>query len=79
MELKEEHKKAVTFTITNKFKLIGRYLDEDIFEYVELEDGRAFVYESIAIQHIPGVYSVNEVDSNYIIVYPNLLYREIVK
>ena len=67
------------FNILSRAKLIGYYLDEEIWEYIELEDGRFFEFESLAVEVAHGVYSTKDPKSGYILVYPDLLYREIKK
>lgn len=79
LELGVEHERKSTFQILSRVKKIGRYMDEDIWEYVELEDGRLFVFESLAVERYPGIYSTKDPDMTYIIVYPQLLYREVKK
>lgn len=73
----EEHMKSNVFNISGKSNMIGYYLDEKIWEIIELEDGRVFEYESIAVERYPGVYSTNDPESTYILVHPGLLYREV--
>ena len=56
--------------------MIGTYDDNKIYRYVQLDDGRNFIFESIAVEKSPGVYHADSSD-NYIIVDKCLLYREV--
>lgn len=56
--------------------IVGVYKDVTIYLYIELDDGRQFIYESIAVEKTPGVYHADSTD-NYIIVDKYLLYREV--
>jgi hypothetical protein len=57
--------------------IIGTYNGEKICRYIQLDDGRSFVFESIAIEQSPGVYHADNLDGVYIVVDKYLLYREI--
>lgn len=57
--------------------IIGTYKGEKICRYIQLDDGRSFVFESIAIEQSPGVYHADNLDGVYIVVDKYLLYREI--
>jgi predicted metallo-beta-lactamase superfamily hydrolase len=57
--------------------IIGTYKGETIYRYVELDDGRTFMFESIAVEESPGVFHADNKGGVYIIVDKYLLYREI--
>lgn len=57
--------------------IIGSYNGEKICRYVQLDDGRHFEFESIAVEQSPGVFHADKIDSVYIVVDKCLLYREI--
>lgn len=66
-----------TVIISNRSdKILGRYLDADIHETVETEDGRTFIFESIAVAGVNGKFLVDFPRAIYM-VFQNLLYREI--
>src|ERR1035437_2767571 len=46
-------------------EMIGTYDDNKIYRYVQLDDGRNFIFESIAVEKSPGVYHADSSD-NYI-------------
>jgi len=56
--------------------ILGTYNNEKIYRYVELDDGRNFVFESVAVEKQPGVYHADSNDT-YIIVDKYLLYRQV--
>ena len=43
---------------------------------MQVDDGRTFIFESIAVERSPGVYHADDLKSIYIIVDKCLLYRE---
>lgn len=57
--------------------IVGRYKNLDICRYVKADDGRNFIFESIAIEHVPGTYFSDDPSQNYIVVDKLLLYREV--
>ena len=57
--------------------IVGTYQDLTIYRYVQLDDDRMFIFESVAVERTPGVYHADETDSTYIIVDKCLLYREV--
>lgn len=66
------------FAINKRENLIGKYLGGDIFEFIIVEDGRRFRYESIAIETSPstGIYLIDDPSRNYVLVDGSLLYYE---
>jgi hypothetical protein len=56
--------------------ILGKYMDNIIYHYVQTDDGRKFVFESVAVQKAPGVYHADH-EGTYIIVDKCFLYREI--
>lgn len=56
---------------------VGTYKDFPIYRYVETDDGRTFVFESIAVEKFPGIYDADHTGKNYIIVDKCFLYREV--
>jgi hypothetical protein len=59
------------------YDLVGSYNGEQICRYVQLDDGRTFEFESLAVEKTPGVYHADDVEGVYIIVDKHLLYREV--
>ena len=57
--------------------LVGTYNNEQIYRYVQVDDGRMFIFESVAVERSPGVYHADNTDGVYIIVDKYLLYREV--
>lgn len=56
--------------------IVGTYMDLSICRYVQVDDSRIFVFESIAVERSPGVYQADDTKAVYIIVDKCLLYRE---
>lgn len=57
--------------------VVGTYKDLKIYRTVQLDDGRLFTFESVAVEQEPGVYHADDLSKKYIIVDKCLLYREI--
>lgn len=57
--------------------VVGTYKDLKIYRTVQLDDGRIFTFESVAVEQEPGVYHADDPSKKYIIVDKCLLYREI--
>jgi len=56
--------------------VIGKYRDIEIPEWITTTDGKKFIWESIAVEPKPGVFSVGKIGT-YIIVAGCLIYREV--
>ena len=57
--------------------VVGTYKDLKIYRTVQLDDGRMFTFESVAVEQKPGDYHADDPSKKYIIVDKCLLYREI--
>ena len=57
--------------------VVGTYKDLKIYRNVQLDDGRVFTFESVAVEQMPGVYHADDPSKKYIIVDKYLLYREV--
>lgn len=57
--------------------IVGTYKDLKIYRNVQLDDGRVFTFESVAVEQMPGVYHADDPSKKYIIVDKYLLYREV--
>ena len=57
--------------------IVGTYKDLKIYRNVQLDDGRVFTFESVAVEQTPGVYHADDPSKKYIIVDKYLLYREV--
>lgn len=76
----EEIEEPIIYEIVETVNHIGYYLDEEIFEFIEIEDGRIFEFAGIA-QRIPGTedfYGVHETKET-MVTHPGLLYYEIIE
>jgi hypothetical protein len=74
-----EEVKQQFFNIINRINVIGKYMDQDIHEFIAVEGGRVFTYESIAVERFSGtgIFLTDHRDSTYVLINGNLLYREV--